>query len=282
MSRSSKDKEIYEPLRDSLEFEAEKAAQFQPTSYERPYRRLRVINAFLIAALTLTVSYLAYVKLRPHQNQQEGNLLGSDPFGLIPPEVGEPRRWMTFDKSDPYYIPYDIFDDLERVDKIVDHLADLDHPAILTNGRKTHFMHVDGTIHELPSTTAYRNNMTEHFPVYFTRGFHQMHCITLFTHTYGHIIHGKESQFGPEHVAHCLNVLREAVSCLADSSVASFTYKEDWHIAQDQQYYCRDYMAVRKWADSPENAARYDIVENLIPDNLKLHQAMKAAAAHRD
>ncbi|KAI8307163.1 hypothetical protein K4K61_003792 [Colletotrichum sp. SAR11_59] len=115
--------------------------------------------------------------------------------------------------------------------------------------------------------------MTEEFPVYFTRAFHQMHCIILFTDAYGHILHGKESRWDPEHIAHCVNVLRESVACLADASVASFTYKEDRHIARDQKLYCRNYMALRKWADDPTKAARYDIVENLLPENLEKHKS---------
>jgi hypothetical protein len=34
---------------------------------------------------------------------------------------------MYFDESDPYFIPYDIFDDVERVEQIVEKLIELDH-----------------------------------------------------------------------------------------------------------------------------------------------------------
>lgn len=42
-------------------------------------------------------------------------------------EIGEPKEWMYFDESDPYFIPYDIFDDVERVEAIVEKLIELDH-----------------------------------------------------------------------------------------------------------------------------------------------------------
>lgn len=42
-------------------------------------------------------------------------------------EIGEPKQWMYFDESDPYFIPYDIFDDVERVEQIVEKLIELDH-----------------------------------------------------------------------------------------------------------------------------------------------------------
>lgn len=89
------------------------------------------------------------------------------------------------------------------------------------------------------------------------------------------MLHGLESRWSSEHIAHCVNVLREAVSCLSDASVASFTAPEDHHIALDQRSYCRNYMALREWADDPAHAARYDIVENMLPEELKKHSSKK-------
>ncbi|KAI7774490.1 hypothetical protein LA080_008297 [Diaporthe eres] len=264
------DKTTYEPVKDSEEFEGENRARFAQPSYEKPYRRVRIINVFLIFALVLTATYAAYVRLHPRNNAP---LLGTDPFGFIPPEIGEPKQWMYFDESDPYFIPYDIFNDVERVEAIVEKLIELDHPGILTHGQSTSYMGFDKKVHGLPQQPAYRENLTEEFPVYFTRAFHQMHCIILITDSYGHLVHGLESRWDSEHIAHCVNVLREAVSCFADASVASFTSPKDHHIAMDQRSYCRNYMALREWADDPAHAARYDIVENLLPQELKKHSS---------
>jgi hypothetical protein len=38
-------------------------------------------------------------------------------------------------------------------------------------------MGFDKKVHDLPQQPAYRENLTEEIPVYFTRAFHQMHCI---------------------------------------------------------------------------------------------------------
>lgn len=77
------EKSAYESVKDSEEFEAENRTRFAQPSYEKPYRRLRVINVFLIFALVLAVTYAAYVRLHPHNNAAP--LLGTDPFGFIPP-----------------------------------------------------------------------------------------------------------------------------------------------------------------------------------------------------
>lgn len=76
------EKTTYEAVKDSEEFEAENRAQFAPPSYEKPYRRLRIINVFLIFALVLSVTYAAYARIHPHTSAP---LLGTDPFGFIPP-----------------------------------------------------------------------------------------------------------------------------------------------------------------------------------------------------
>ena len=76
------EKSNYEPVKDSEEFEAENRARFVQPSYEKPYRRLRIINVFLIFALVLAVTYAAYVRLHPHNSAA---LLGTDPFGFVPP-----------------------------------------------------------------------------------------------------------------------------------------------------------------------------------------------------
>ncbi|KAF4313484.1 hypothetical protein GTA08_BOTSDO01349 [Botryosphaeria dothidea] len=166
-----------------------------------------------------------------------------------------------FDKHDPYYIEYDVFESIEKTEKAVQTLIDLDYPGILTHGKNTTYLGADGLLHDLRPTIAYQGEV--HFPVYFIRAFHQMHCIIIFTDEYGHRVHGQKTKWDPEHMAHCINILREAVSCLADASVASFTYHGDNHIAHDQQSRCRNYMALRNWADDPERAARY---ENVIHD----------------
>ncbi|KAI9146788.1 thioesterase [Paramyrothecium foliicola] len=275
--------------RASEELESSDMASFAPLSYEKPYKRMRMITIFLTFALILTASYAVYVHTHSHSSDV---LLGADPFEMVPSrklfilfgsmdflyfvladhqricelDIGEPRKWVSFDERDPYYIDYDVFDSLEKIDKIVLKINDMNNPGILTNGYNSSYVHVDGKVRQLHPTNAYKGK--NQFPVVFLRAFHQMHCIALVTESYGYAYHGKKGRWDNEHIAHCMNVLRESVSCLADAGIATFTYKEDHHIGRDQMVYCRNYDALREWADDPSRAAYYDIVENLKPKDL--------------
>lgn len=44
---------------------------------------------------------------------------------------------MIFDESDPYYVPYDIFDDVERVEELVEKLLELDHREFISTELST-------------------------------------------------------------------------------------------------------------------------------------------------
>lgn len=62
-----------------------------------------------------------------HENHEEYLVVNHTLKQFWRKEIGEPKQWMYFDESDPYYIPYDIFDDVERVEAIVEKLIELDH-----------------------------------------------------------------------------------------------------------------------------------------------------------
>lgn len=75
------------------------------------------------------------------------------------------------------------------------------------------------------------------------------------------------SQWSPKHVAHCLNAIREAIMCLADATPMSYVNGfAVGHVTDDQQFMCRDWTALRRWANEPERGIRY---KNLSPPGSK-------------
>ncbi|KAL1795380.1 hypothetical protein ACET3X_007196 [Alternaria dauci] len=262
--------------------EKEAIAEYNETRYERKYRRLRIVSIFLVLALVLTVPYTAYVGMHRHghaqphpahkhvpdgdHNQYAADVgLGVDPFGWVPADLGQPLRWVKFGgKDDPYYVEEDVFESLKSTEDAVLKFLELDNPAIKTHGVNTSYFDDDGHVRDLRATTVYQGD--HKMPVYFLRAFHQMHCISVITDGYGKALHGrsKDARWGPEHFAHCVNVLRETVSCFADAQVASFIHPGDAHISLGQQARCRDYKALREWADDP---VRQPIYENYVHED---------------
>lgn len=75
---------------------------------------------------------------------------------------------------------------------------------------------------------------------------------------YGYRYHNMSSQWGPGHVAHCLNTIREAIMCLADATPMSYVNGfAHGHVTDDQQFMCRNWGALRKWANDPVRGIRY-------------------------
>ncbi|KAF1934462.1 uncharacterized protein M421DRAFT_50571 [Didymella exigua CBS 183.55] len=262
--------------------EKEAISACNKTSYERKYRRLRIITIFLLLTLVSTILYTVHVGMHMHADSQSQPLdkeiphddhglhaadvaLGVDPFGWVPADLGQSLKWVMFGgKDDPYYVEEDVFDSLKATEDTVLRLLELDNPAIKTHGINTTYLDADGHVHDLRATTVYQGQ--HKMPVYFLRAFHQMHCIVLITDGYGKALHGRsaEARWGPDHFAHCVNVLREAVSCFADAQVASFIHPGDPHISINQQARCRDYKALREWADDP---ARKPLYENYVHED---------------
>ncbi|KXH26294.1 hypothetical protein CSIM01_03672 [Colletotrichum simmondsii] len=131
---------------------------------------------------------------------------------------------------------------------------------VLVNGNFADWKKPDGTVAKLPayySTVSYRQT-------YIIRSFHQMHCLISIAEEYGHRANNVSSQWAPKHIAHCLNAIREAIMCLADAT--PMTYVNGFavgHVTDDQQFMCRDWSALRKWANDPVRGIRY---KNIAPE----------------
>ncbi|KAL0932756.1 uncharacterized protein CTRU02_211719 [Colletotrichum truncatum] len=225
---------------------------------------LRVSLLFSIVSLFLMASFIVVDRVSYINATNSCSHLGSDHSGFVPPEVGEPTRWTLFDLSSPYYIEEDTFYDLNKTKMVIGKLKALHNSSnVLVNGNFADWHKPDGSIAKLPayySTVSYRQT-------YIIRSFHQMHCLISIAEEYGHRVHNTSSQWAPQHVAHCLNAIREAIMCLADAS--PMTYVNGFavgHVTDDQKFMCRDWGALRKWANDPVRGIRY---KNLAPAGAK-------------
>ncbi|KAK2029125.1 hypothetical protein LX32DRAFT_673078 [Colletotrichum zoysiae] len=191
-------------------------------------------------------------------------LLGEDWNGLVPNGVGQPLKPVYFGPDHPYYMPEDIFDDFDNV------LVDKDAPRVKR-------IKPDGDVAEMEPFWPWEPR-ADGKQIYAIRGFHQMHCIVCnsarlrtrnrgetwdtcpnylrpaqfviseeFTFHYNRV---NETKWTAGHVAHCINTVRDAIMCMADSQPLSFAngYKVG-HATDDQAMMCRDWKALHAWSD---------------------------------
>ncbi|KAF6840965.1 hypothetical protein CMUS01_03738 [Colletotrichum musicola] len=228
---------------------------------------LRVSLLITVVALLLVTVFAVFDHVSSHGGgsaQDWSGHIGSDHNGFVPPEIGEPPRWTLFDSKSPYYIAEDTFFDLNKTRSTVQKLKSLHNSSnVLVNGNYADWKRPDGNLTKLPpyfSTVSYRQT-------YIIRSFHQMHCWISIAEEYGHRVHNVSSQWAPQHVAHCLNAIREAIMCLADATPMSYVNGFGvGHVTDDQQFMCRDWSALRKWANDPVRGIRY---KNLAPEGAK-------------
>ncbi|TDZ54077.1 Cyclochlorotine biosynthesis protein R [Colletotrichum trifolii] len=216
---------------------------------------LITVATLIVVTIFAISSRVSYVKAAQKWS------IGSDPNGFVPPEIGEPPRWKLFDKTDPYYIEEDTFESLDKTKMVIKRLKSLHNSSnVLVNGNFANWKKPDGSVGKLPayySTISYRQT-------YIIRSFHQMHCLISIAEEYGHRANDAASQWPSKHVAHCLNAIREAIMCLADAT--PMTYVNGFavgHVTDDQQFMCRDWTALRRWANEPVRGIRY---KNLAPE----------------
>ncbi|KAL2878363.1 hypothetical protein SGCOL_006334 [Colletotrichum sp. CLE4] len=219
---------------------------------------LITIVALLLVTIFAVVDRVSYDEAS--LNCGKGHI-GSDPNGFVPPGIGEPPRWKLFDSTSPYYIEEDTFYDLNKTKMMAKRLKSLHNSSnVLVNGNFADWKKPDGTVAKLPayySTVSYRQT-------YIIRSFHQMHCLISIAEEYGHRANNVSSQWAPKHIAHCLNAIREAIMCLADAT--PMTYVNGFavgHVTDDQQFMCRDWSALRRWANDPVRGIRY---KNVAPE----------------
>ncbi|KAH3906228.1 hypothetical protein HBH56_205480 [Parastagonospora nodorum] len=200
--------------------------------------------------------------------------LGVDSTGFVPPEIGEPLRWIMFDESNPYYIKEDVFDHVETTKAFVVYLKATHNSTFLrAEGHHTTYVDPDGNVVELPPHI--RPSGHEFYAI---RAIHEMHCINVLVEAYGFEVHNQASQWAPGHVAHCLNTLRDAIMCSANAMPVSYL-APGGHLTDRQQMRCRDYSALRDWANEPSRGVRFRNVAPPGSEKDKIEEIISFAGA---
>ncbi|KAI1673237.1 DUF3328 domain containing protein [Pyrenophora tritici-repentis] len=220
-------------------------------------RGFQIATAMVTLALFFTTSFILFSHFRSHAHP---SLLGADQSGFVPADIGYPLKWTAFEHTHPLFIEEDSFDRFEKTRATVKRLKAVHNSSnVLTNGYTATYRGNDGLVHDLPT---YRTSTGRE--VYILRSFHQIHCIIVIAEEYGYRVNNRSSQWAPGHVAHCLNTLREAVTCLADATPLSFLDGVGiGHVTDGKQGFCRDYSDLRRWADDPVRRTR---TRNVAPE----------------
>ncbi|KAK2758091.1 hypothetical protein CKAH01_16922 [Colletotrichum kahawae] len=239
----------------------------------RRVQKIVWVEGVIIAMLFGLVVFLGLQLVWP---KQRGVPLGVDPSGFVPPEVGQPVKWMKYDDdTDPHFFRPDVFDSIEKVQAaardfkmlhngMAIYLGALSSIAsnVRINGKYTTYMDFNDDRQPLP---AYVTRIGSE--LYSIRAFHQMHCVSIIFEDIGYRVLNKTSKWEPGHVIHCLNTVRSAVTCLADATPISYVHGMGvGHTTDDQKSHCRDFFALREWAHDPVRAVQW---RNVAPDDEK-------------
>ncbi|KAF9871765.1 hypothetical protein CkaCkLH20_10699 [Colletotrichum karsti] len=220
------------------------------------------IEGVIIAMLFGLVVFLGLQAFWPKNDG--GVPLGVDPSGFVPPEIGQPVKWMKYDdESDPHYFKPDVFDSIESVQEAARHFKMLHNASnVRINGKYTTYMDFNDEQQPLPPYVTRKGS-----ELYSIRAFHQMHCVSIVFEDIGYRVLNKTSKWEVGHVIHCLNTIRSAVTCLADATPLSYVHGMGvGHTTDDQQSHCRDFFALREWAHDPVRAVQW---MNVAPDDEK-------------
>ncbi|TDZ54111.1 hypothetical protein CTRI78_v006541 [Colletotrichum trifolii] len=227
----------------------------------RKMQRVACIQGMVIAVLMAYVVVLEFHLLWP---KYEAVPLGVDPSGFVPPDIGQPVRWMKYDdESDPHYFKPDVFDSLDKVQAAAREFKMMHNASnVRINEKYTTYMDFNDEKQPLPAYVTRKGS-----ELYSIRAFHQMHCVSIIFEDIGYRVLNKTSKWETGHVIHCLNTVRSAITCLADATPISYVNGMGvGHTTDDQQSHCRDFFALREWAHDPVRAVQW---VNVAPDDEK-------------
>ncbi|KAJ0108372.1 hypothetical protein J7T55_005349 [Diaporthe amygdali] len=225
--------------------------------YRRSFYATLVSVALLLLFLLFRLQSFPQPFVR-YQSLEWSGLLGEDFNGFVPNGIGQPLKPTYFGPDHPYYMPEDLFGDFNKTIAFIDNLkamhngssvlADKDHPNIKR-------IKPDGNVTELEPFWPWEDR-GDGRKIYALRGFHQMHCIFVISEEFAYQ-YNNDSKWTSAHVAHCINTLRDNVMCTADAQPLGFAngYKNG-HATDDQAMMCRDWTALRVWANDPVRGIR--------------------------
>ncbi|KAK1974146.1 hypothetical protein LZ30DRAFT_813355 [Colletotrichum cereale] len=174
--------------------------------------------------------------------------LGTDPSGYVPRDVGYPLSWTKWDENDDFYISPATFDSWGNIQESAARLRavhDTSDVFVNSNGQKATYLAYDGIRKELPPEGGQFG-----LELYGIQAFHQIHCVYVLLESVGWARHNRSSQWDGEHIAHCLNTLTQAATCLADSRPFAYVVQSG-HRTDGQQNWCRNFGALVDWVNDP-------------------------------
>ncbi|KAI8270310.1 hypothetical protein K4K56_003586 [Colletotrichum sp. SAR 10_98] len=161
-------------------------------------------------------------------------------------EIGYPLRWTKWDKNDQFYISTETFDSWENIQESAARLRAVHNDVFIhSNGQKATYLAYDGVRKELPPEAGQFG-----LELYGIQAFHQIHCVYVLLESVGWARHNRPSQWDGDHIAHCLNTMTQAATCLADSRPFAYVVPGG-HRTDGQQNWCRDFGALVDWVNDP-------------------------------
>ncbi|KAI9715635.1 MAG: hypothetical protein M1828_000778 [Chrysothrix sp. TS-e1954] len=90
--------------------------------------------------------------------------------------------------------------------------------------------------------------------VYAVAAYHSIHCVPLVRRVLKKALRGdKVDEWEIPHAHHCLNIIREEIMCTADDTLLQSRIDDDGKVVPiglNQTRQCRDWEAIRDWADA--------------------------------
>ncbi|CCF44862.1 hypothetical protein CH063_00535 [Colletotrichum higginsianum] len=145
-------------------------------AWEQRLRRVRRIAWIEAGLLALLVGYVVVLHFQRYMPPAGDVPLGVDPSGFVPPDIGQPVKWMKYDdETDPHYFKPDAFENLDNVRAAAKDFKMLHNASnVHINGKYTTYMDFNNERKPLPAYVTRKGS-----ELYSIRAFHQMHCISI-------------------------------------------------------------------------------------------------------
>lgn len=231
-----------------------------------------ILMGFSLSALTVYAVFSLSREPTDHScgegdSYEWSGRLGEDPSEFVPQGIGQPLRLTYYDASHPYHFADDMFDTLDGAMTTIRKVRAMHNSSnVLANQRYATWFHPPAD-DQAPAATRLHPffSWKTQRQMYTLRGFHQLSCVLVIVEEYAHRLHASNnsdsnstsSRWGPGHVVHCLNTLRDAVMCMADATPMTFVNGfQMGYVTDEQAYMCRDWEGLRTWANDPVRGVR--------------------------
>ncbi|KAF2193117.1 hypothetical protein K469DRAFT_619703 [Zopfia rhizophila CBS 207.26] len=109
--------------------------------------------------------------------------------------------------------------------------------------------------------------------LYHIKAFHHIHCLKNIRRAYLDALASDPSSkplISPEHIAHCLDTIRQDIMCHADDTPMP-TINERHKIGDGQARKCKDWDALVRWTQAPERQSCFKMIDEYrrVPNSLE-------------